>query len=194
MSGTKDFEAKREKLIELVRKRSYKEGDFTLASGKKSTFYLDLKETTLSQEGMLLVGKLACDWMEREGLSFHAVGGMTMGADPIAVAIAYEAGLRGIPLESYIVRKEPKGHGTGQWLEGTNRFPKGAKLLVVEDVVTTGGSSLKAIQAIRAAGFEVAALLTVCDREEGGRAVFEREGVKYFSLSLLREVRAKNIN
>src|SRR3989338_2338985 len=150
--------ARKEKQVELreiIRARSYREGAFTLASGKKSTFYLDLKETTLHQKRMMLVACLACDLTESEKLEAYAGGGMTMGADPIATAISFEAGLRKKSLPAFIVRKEPKGHGTGQWLEGVKTYPQGAKLLVVEDVVTTGGSSLQAIKAIRAAGFVV---------------------------------------
>lgn len=139
---------------------------------------------------MRLVGALACDLLQRHQWQVFAVGGMTMGADPIAVAIAFEASLRGISLESFIVRKEPKGHGTGQWLEGAAAFPKNAKFLVVEDVVTTGGSSVKAIEAIRASGFQVDTVLSVCDREAGGEAAFARIGVKLVSLSRLAEIQA----
>jgi orotate phosphoribosyltransferase len=138
---------------------------------------------------MLLVGALACDLIAERKLTPYAVGGMTMGADPIAASVAYEAGFRGMALESFIVRKEPKGHGTGQWLEGVKTFPKGAELLVVEDVVTTGGSSLKAIQAIREAGFVVKQVLTIVDREEGGHAAFAAAGVELLPLLQLSQVR-----
>ena len=191
MLESRESEKKRQRLLEIIREKSYREGDFTLASGKKSSFYLDLKETTLSQEGMLLVGALACDWLKKQKWQVHAVGGMTLGADPIAVAVAFEAGKRGMPLQAFIVRKEPKGHGTARWLEGTKTFPENAPVLVVEDVVTTGGSSLKAIQAIREAGFRVQGLLTVVDREEGGASAFQQAGVDFFSLCRLHEVRGK---
>src|SRR3989344_3310358 len=113
-----------------------------------------------------------------------------MGADPIAPAISFAAGLRSRPLPAFIARKEPKGHGTGQWLEGVKTYPKGAQLLVVEDVVTTGGSSLQAIKAIRAAGFVVDAILAIVDREEGGCEAFAAAGVKLHALATLSDIRA----
>ena len=189
MRTEKSHAQKTEELRKIIREKSYREGDFTLASGKKSTFYLDLKETTLNQAGMLLVGALACDLMDSRKLSPYAVGGMTMGADPIAASVAYEAGTRGRKLESFIVRKEPKGHGTGQWLEGVKTFPAGVEFLVVEDVVTTGGSSLKAIKAIREAGFLVKQVLTIVDREEGGAAAFAAANVELISLFRLSDIR-----
>src|SRR6478609_8399805 len=125
-------------LPKLIRQRSYREGDFTLASGKKSTFYVDLKATTLHPDGAYLVGKLAVAEAKRAGLEVQGVGGLTLGADPIATAVSLAAREAGLEWPAFIVRKEPKDHGTARYIEGVENLRPGAKLLVVEDVVTTG--------------------------------------------------------
>lgn len=178
----------RDKLKSLIREKSYREGDFTLASGQKSTFYIDLKATTLSADGAHLIGRLAVERVSKEGLQADAVGGMTLGADPIATAVSLASREKGWNWPAFIVRKEPKQHGTSQWIEGVENLEKGAKLLVVEDVVTTGGSSLKAIARLREEGFDPVALLTIVDREQGGAEAFESEGVRMFSLFTISEI------
>ncbi len=185
-------EEKRKKLIKLAHKLSYKEGNFTLASGKKSRFYLDLKELTLSQEGLQLIGELACEKMEQHWSHIHAVGGMTLGADPLAVAIILEAAKHKQKLAAFIIRKAEKDHGISRPMEGTQRFPKGAKVLVLEDVTTTGGSALQAIRILQNGGFQVEGLLTVVDREEGARNLFDKEKIPFHSLCTLEEVRTSN--
>jgi orotate phosphoribosyltransferase len=180
----------REELVRVVRRRSYREGDFTLASGKKSTFYVDLKATTLHPEGAKLIGQLAVELIEEQGVLVDAVGGMTLGADPIATAVSLAAHARGLVWPAYIVRKDAKGHGTGRYIEGVENLRPGARLLVLEDVVTTGGSSVQAIERLREAGYDPVAVLTVVDREQGGREAFEKLGLKFFALARLSEVQA----
>ncbi len=180
----------REKLLKLIRKQSYREGDFTLASGKKSTFYIDLKATTLHAEGAYLIGREAVRVVEENGFLLDGVGGLTLGADPIATAVSLASRERGWGWPAFIVRKEAKGHGTGRYIEGVENLKPGARLLVLEDVVTTGGSSLKAIQRLREAGFNPVAVLTVVDRLQGGEAAFAHVGVKLISLATIDQVRA----
>jgi orotate phosphoribosyltransferase len=177
------------KLLQILKEKSYREGDFTLASGKKSSFYLDVKETALSPEGAFLIGALAVEALDREGVSPYAVGGLTLGADPIATAVSLAAFAKGKNIPAFIVRKAPKDHGTLAWIEGAKAFPKGAELVVLEDVTTTGGSSLKAVEKLEEAGFKVSAILTVVDRQEGARKIIEGKGIQFFSLSTLPEIR-----
>lgn len=177
---------KKLKLLQIIRDKSYREGDFTLASGQKSKFYIDLKATTLHPEGALLIGQLVVEEMQRSDaqplLQIDAVGGLTLGADPIATSVSLAAHAAGIFWPAFIVRKEPKAHGTSRYIEGVENMKPGAKVLVLEDVVTTGGSSVKAIERLREAGFQPVAVLTVVDREQGGKAAFEQLGVRFYSL------------
>ena len=175
-------------LASLVKKLSYQEGDFTLASGKKSTFYVDLKNTTLHPAGADLIGRLAVKVLQDEGLHVDGVGGLTLGADPIATAVSLAAYQRDLVWPAFIVRKEPKDHGTGQYIEGAHNLIPGSKVVVLEDVVTTGGSSLKAIERLQEAGYQVAAVLTVVDREQGGAATFAAKDIPFFKLLTLNEV------
>jgi orotate phosphoribosyltransferase len=186
-AGTLD-EITRERLRRLVRDRSWREGNFTLSSGKKSTFYIDLKSSTLHPEGAMLIGALAVRELRARGLEVDAVGGLTLGADPIATAVSLAAREIGLFWPAYIVRKEPKGHGTGRYIEGTENLPPRARCLVLEDVVTTGGSSLKAIERLREAGYQPVAVLTVVDRNEGGRELIEREGLTFLRLLDLEDL------
>jgi orotate phosphoribosyltransferase len=179
----------REKLRKLVRERSYREGRFTLASGQVSDFYVDLKATTLHPDGAYLIGRLAVEVVREAGLQIQGVGGLTLGADPIATAVSLAAREAGSCWPAYIVRKEPKDHGTSKYIEGSENLPPGAKVLVLEDVVTTGGSSVKAIERLRAAGYHPEAVLTVVDREQGGAEVFSKLGVRFLSLLTLTEIK-----
>lgn len=177
-----------EKLISLIRKASYREGDFTLASGKKSKFYVDLKATTLHPDGAYLIGELAYQLIAREKLAIEAVGGLTLGADPIATAISLAGRAHAANWPAYIVRKEPKDHGTSRYIEGTENFRSGAPVLVLEDVVTTGGSSIKAIERLREAGYNPVATLTVVDRQQGGAEEIKKLGLKFFSLVTIEQI------
>lgn len=176
------------KLIQLIRQVSYREGDFTLASGQKSRFYIDLKSTTLHPDGAYWIGQLSVEKLLSSGLLIQAVGGLTLGADPLATAISLAARERGLSWPAFIVRKESKDHGTGRFIEGTENLRSGASVIVLEDVVTTGGSSLKAIERLRQAGYHPVAALTVVDREQGGAQRIEAAGVQFLSLIKLSEI------
>ena len=188
-----DYSTLRNQLIAFIRKQSYREGDFTLVSGKKSSFYIDLKATTLHPEGAYLIGELAVELLRRERISVEAVGGMTLGADPLATAVSLAARSQGLIWPAYIVRKEPKDHGTARYVEGVENLTPGARVLVLEDVVTTGGSSVKAIERLREAGFQPVAVLTVVDREQGGTEAFAAMNVRLLSLATLTEIKAQRI-
>jgi orotate phosphoribosyltransferase len=165
----------RERLKQIILELSYEKRLVTLASGRQSDFYFDGKQTTLHAEGGLLVGKAFYEAI-RDVPGVQAVGGITLGADPIATATSIAAFQAGQPLHAFIIRKEPKGHGTGQWLEGRKNLPPGTKVVIVEDVVTTGGSSMKAVNRAKEEGLEVLGIVTLVDREEGGRENIEAEG------------------
>jgi len=177
-----------QELARLVRKLSYREGDFTLASGQKSKFYVDLKATTLHPDGAHQIGQCAVEVLQREGIEVQGVGGLTLGADPLATAVSLAAREKGLIWPAYIVRKEPKDHGTARYIEGTENLSPGAQLVVLEDVVTSGGSSLKAIERLREAGYKPVAVLTVVDREQGGAELFAKAGVKFLRMITLRDV------
>jgi orotate phosphoribosyltransferase len=163
----------RARLLEIIRRRSYEEREVTLASGRKSTFYIDGKQTTLDPEGAYLTGKIFYRMIKGKA---EAVGGPTLGADPIVAAIALTSFQEGHPIAAFIIRKEPKGHGKGLWIEGDKAVQKGTRIAIIEDVVTTGGSLLKAIRVAEDHGLKVVQALTLVDREEGGKEQLAAEG------------------
>ncbi|HYL22721.1 MAG TPA: orotate phosphoribosyltransferase [Gemmatimonadales bacterium] len=171
MSSTAHLERR---LRDLLRERSVVRGDFTLASGQRSTFYVDARRTTMSGEGLTVIGALGLTRLTARGWIPDLVGGMTLGADPIAYAIAAAARAVGQPLDAFTVRKQAKAHGTGKRIEGC--FRAGAAVVVVEDVITTGQSAAEAIAAVTTEGGRVLGVLAVVDREEGGRAALEAAG------------------
>ncbi len=166
----------KEELKAIIRELSYEEREVTLASGRKSNFYFDGKQTTLHAKGGLLVGKAFWDVVKQFEGPIHGVGGLTLGADPIATATSIAADLDGFSVHAFIIRKEPKGHGTGQWLEGRKNLPPGSRVVIVEDVTTTGGSSMKAVERAHEEGLEVVGIVTLVDREEGAREAIEGAG------------------
>jgi len=167
-------------LIALLAACSAKRGQFTLASGKESTFYIDARLTTMSPEGLSTIGPLALSALRQTEWRVDAIGGLTLGADPIAYAISYASASSDQPLRAFTVRKEPKAHGTGKLIEGP--FKQGDHVAVIEDVITTGGSAIRAIDAVRAAGGVVTGVLALVDREEGGRQTIEKAGVPVIAL------------
>ncbi len=169
----------RSELMDIIRLLSYEEREVTLASGRKSNFYFDGKQTTLHPRGSVLVGKAFLAAARSFGGEVAGVGGLTLGADPIATATSLISSLESEPIPAFIIRKEPKGHGTGQWLEGGKNLALGAKVVIVEDVVTTGGSSMKAIERAREEGLEVIGVVTLVDREEGGSECFAAAGIPF---------------
>jgi orotate phosphoribosyltransferase len=172
-------------LIHLLASRSARRGQFTLASGRQSTLYIDARLTTMSPEGLVVIGSLGLGTI-RDTWKADAVGGLTLGADPISYAISYASALTDQPLRAFTVRKEAKTHGTGKLIEGP--FQAGDRVVVIEDVITTGGSALKAVAAVQAAGGTVAGVLALVDREEGGREAIEAAGVAVVSLVTAREL------
>jgi len=169
--------ADRERLLALLRTLSFERRKVVLASGKESDFYIDCKRTALTAEGHALVGRLLFDRVRRVRPLVRGVGGLTLGADPLASAIALISFLEAEPVDAFVVRKEPKGHGTGQWIEGRTTIPDGSRVAVLEDVVTTGGSALKAIERCRAEQLQVVTCIALVDRVEGGREAIEAQGV-----------------
>lgn len=166
----------KDELKPILVEMSYEERDVTLASGRKSNFYFDGKQTSLHAKGGLLVGKAFWEEVKQFEGPVHGVGGLTMGADPIATATSIAALLDGADVHAFIIRKEPKGHGTGQWLEGRKNLPPGSRVVIVEDVTTTGGSSLQAVERAQEEGLVVLGIVTLVDREEGAREAIETAG------------------
>jgi orotate phosphoribosyltransferase len=163
-----------QRLRELLRERSVTRGDFLLASGRRSSFYIDARRTTMSGEGLGVIGALGLARLAAREWAPDLVGGLTLGADPVAYAIAAAARAQGKSLDAFSVRKQAKTHGTGKRIEGC--FTPGAAVVVVEDVITTGQSAADAIAAVTAEGGRVLGVLAVVDREEGGRTMLEQAG------------------
>lgn len=163
------------RLLELLRTHAFERKQITLSSGKQSDFYIDCKQVTLTAEGHFLVGQLFRAVIARVAPTAEAVGGLTLGADPLVSATSLMSFLAGRPLHGFLVRKEAKGHGTGQWLEGRSRLRAAMPVVILEDVVTTGASTLRAIERARAAELDVVRVVALVDREEGGREAVEAQ-------------------
>ncbi len=176
----------REKLIQLLVERSFSRGRFILASGKLSSFYIDARMTTMSPEGLLILGPLAIDVIRGAGWSVDSVGGLTLGADPLAYSISTSSNDSPPLIRAFTVRKEAKTHGQRKLIEGP--FKKGDSVVVVEDVITTGSSAIHAINAILAAGGSVSGVLAVVDREEGGVDTIQKAGYDVIALTTIREL------
>jgi orotate phosphoribosyltransferase len=180
-------DADRSRLLELLRQLSFERRKVILASGKESDFYVDCKRTALTAEGHVLVGRVLFDRIRRLKPLVRGAGGLTLGADPLASAVAFASFLEGEPVDAFIVRKEPKGHGTGQWIEGRKTIPDGSRVVVLEDVITTGGSAAKAIERCRAESLQVVGCFALVDRGEGGREAIEAMGVPVEALFTRRD-------
>ncbi len=172
-------------LVALFRQKALKFGSFTLASGKKASYYLDGKQVTLDPEGARLVAEGILDLLLADGRLPAAVGGMAIGADPITAAVVTMSAVRGTPVRGFMIRKEAKGHGTHQYVEGPV-WP-GDEVAIVEDVVTTGGSSLAAIERAEAFGLKVIRVVGIVDRMEGGAQAFAQRGLRFDSLLNIRD-------
>lgn len=170
------------RLKQILLEKSYRQGTFKLTSGKESDFYIDGKQTTLSAEGAYLCGKLLFALLRQQPEKIAAVGGMTLGADPLVTAVSLVSFLEGVPIPAFIVRKEAKGHGTGQYLEGRNNLPAGARVALLEDVVTSGGTLLKVIERVEAEGYRVGLVATIVDRQEGGAEALAAKGYQLQAL------------
>lgn len=164
----------RRRFLALLQQLAYEDREVVLSSGRRSNFYIDCKQAVLTAEGHFLCGWLVGYVVEQVAPSAVAVGGLTMGADPIASATATLSFLGGRrPLNAFYLRKEPKGHGTSKWLEGDRAVPPGSEVVLVEDVITTGASTLKALERARAHDLRVLHVVALCDRQEGGREAVE---------------------
>ena len=179
-------ESTRTVLAKIVRERSVQVGAFTLASGRQSSYYIDARRTTMSAEGLDLIGDLGLTSIREAGWEPSLVGGLTLGADPVAYAVARASRESPPIVDAFTVRKEPKGHGAKRQIEGC--FESGSKVVVVEDVVTTGQSAIKAVEAVSDAGGVILAVLAVVDREEGGRELVEGTGLPLLSLLSLSDL------
>jgi orotate phosphoribosyltransferase len=178
-----------DRLLSILAERSARRGQFTLASGRQSTLYIDARLTTMSPDGLALIGPLALAALREVDWQVDAVGGLTLGADPISYAIAYASAETPAPLRAFTVRKEAKAHGTGRLIEGP--FREGDRVAVIEDVITTGGSALRAVDAVRAAGGTVAGVLALVDREEGGRDALVSAGLPVVALARASDIVAR---
>jgi len=173
-----EFNEDMEKLLDLAREKSFKYGDFVLSSGVKSSYYFDGRLTTLWPEGAYLVGKKMFALVKEAGVD--AIGGPTLGADPIVAAVALMSHLEGTPIPAFIVRKEPKKHGTQRNIEG--HLPPASSVAIVDDVITTGGSIFRAIEAVEAEGCRVGKVIVLLDRNQGGAAELRHRGYDFAAL------------
>jgi orotate phosphoribosyltransferase len=174
VNSSSDYYYLRDTLKDLLLTRSVQRGAFVLASGRHSSFYIDARLTTMSGDGLAVIGGLGLDRFAARGWTPRAVGGLTLGADPIAYALALTARRRGQLLDAFTVRKQAKDHGTGKRIEGC--FATGYPVVVVEDVLTTGSSALDAVRAVETEGGHILGVMAVVDRQEGGREAIERAG------------------
>jgi orotate phosphoribosyltransferase len=174
----------RHRLLELIKKEALFKGDYTLSSGKKSSYYIDLRLITMSSEGAYLIANILFDELKDEKID--SIGGLTMGADPIAAAYAAISFLRGKPSSAFIIRKEEKKHGKGKLIEGP--LKKGARVVIVDDVATSGGSLIKAIDAAEKEGCTVVKVMSLVDRNEGASAELAKRGFPLHSLYDLKDL------
>lgn len=177
-ASTPALENDRQGLIALISAEAVFHGDFTLSSGKKATYYVDMRKLTLDHRAAPAIGRLVLDAIR--DLNVDAVGGLTLGADPIANAVVHASVAAGAPVDAFVVRKEPKDHGRGRQIEGAE--VAGKRVVIVEDTSTTGGSPLKAAEVVTAAGAEVVAVVTVVDRKTGAQAAVEAQGYEWRSV------------
>ncbi len=178
----------RNRLKQILLDKSYRKGNFTLTSGKNSDFYVDGKQTTLSAEGAYLCGQLILELIQKEEIPIQAVGGMTLGADPLVTAVSVVSYLEKSPIPAFIVRKEAKGHGTGNYIEGLGNMEPGCRVALVEDVVTTGGTLLQVIERVEQQGFKVGLVVTIVERQEGGVEVLAKAGYRLESIFTKEEL------
>ena len=172
----------KDELLYFLKKDAYKKGEFKLSSGKTSEHYVNCKPVTLTGRGLTLISLLMLEHIET-----RVVGGLTLGADPLVSGVAVVSALDKTVINGLIVRKEPKGHGTGAWIEGPE-FPKGTRVTVLEDVVTTGGSAIKAAEKLRDAGYVVERVVAIIDRQEWGADAMKESGHELKSRITLEEM------
>lgn len=179
-----DTESLRQVLLDLIIKYAYVEGDFILSSGAKSSYYINCKQVTLRAEGALALGRLLFQLLPPDTA---AVAGLTLGADPMVTAVSLVSAWSSKPIPALIIRKQPKGHGTQAYIEGPS-LASGAKVVVLEDVVTTGGSALTAVERLQAAGYQVSQILALVDREQGGKELYQSKGIEFQALFSIKDI------
>lgn len=172
----------RERLISIIKELAYEKKKVVLASGRESDFYVDLRNVTLHPEGLYLTSSLLFDLLQSEFPDVQAIGGPTLGADPIIAGVVLQSFLKNKPLLGFIIRKEPKKHGLAKMIEGDKNLKNLKKVIIIEDVVTTGESSYKAYNIAKDSGFEVLGIIAILDREEGAKEFFQEKGIKFKSI------------
>lgn len=188
---TSDITLLRQQLLDLFCNKAYQEGDFVLSSGQRASYYINGKQVTLHPQGALAIARLLLPMLP---MDTDAVAGLTLGADPIVASVSVVSALENRPLPALIIRKEAKGHGTKAYIEGPD-LPAGAKVVVLEDVVTTGQSAMKAVERLRGAGYRVDRVISLIDREQGGAEFYQQVELKFEAVFSIREIqaRAKNL-
>ena len=182
--ATTDLTSLRQFLLKLLVDLAYQEGDFTLSSGQKSSYYINGKQVTLNAEGALAIGRLILSILPE---NTQAVAGLTLGADPIVSAVSVVSAYENRPIPALIIRKQAKGHGTQAYIEGPS-LPEGAKVVVLEDVVTTGASAMLAVERLQAAGYQVQDIISLVDRQQGGAELYSKAGLNFQALFSIAEI------
>lgn len=185
--ASSDLTSQRQLLLDLFCQVAYKEGDFVLSSGQRSSYYINGKQVTLHPQGALAMGRLLLSQLPTDTT---AVAGLTLGADPIVSAVSIVSALENRPIPALIVRKESKGHGTMAYIEGPS-LPAGAKVVVLEDVVTTGQSAMKAVERLREAGYSVEQVIALVDREQGGAEFYQSAKLKFDAVFSIQEIQER---
>ena len=183
---TADLKTLRQMLLELICQVAYKEGNFELSSGQKSDYYINGKQVTLHAQGGLMVARVLLDMLPEGTVG---VGGLTLGADPMVSAVSIAGAYEGKPVTPLIIRKKAKDHGTQAYIEGP-ALPAGSAVVILEDVVTTGASAMKAVERLRAAGYVVNEILSLVDRQQGGRALYETAGLSFRPIFTIDQIKA----
>ncbi|MBD2568180.1 orotate phosphoribosyltransferase [Anabaena lutea] len=186
-AATTDLTTLRQKLLDLFCQLAYQEGDFVLSSGQRSSYYINGKQVTLHPQGAVAVGRLLLSMLPENS---QAVAGLTLGADPIVSAVSVVSVYENRPLPALIIRKEAKGHGTMAYIEGPT-LPEGANVVVLEDVVTTGQSALKAVERLQAAGYTVDTVISLIDRLQGGAELYQSAGLKFAALFTITDLQER---
>lgn len=184
-AATADLTTLRQHLLDLFCTLAYKEGDFVLSSGQRSTYYINGKQVTLHPQGALATGRLLLSMVP---VDTHAVAGLTLGADPIVTAVSVVSAYENRAIPALIIRKEAKGHGTRAYIEGPS-LPDGAKVVVLEDVVTTGQSAMKAVERLQQAGYSIEQVIALVDRQQGGAELYQQAGLKFQALFSIEEIK-----
>lgn len=186
-AATADLITLRQHLLDLFCQLAYQEGDFVLSSGQRSSYYINGKQVTLNPQGALAIGRI---FLSQLPADIQAVAGLTLGADPIVTAVSVVSAYENRPIPALIVRKESKGHGTKAYIEGPS-LPAGALVVVLEDVVTTGQSALKAVERLRQAGYSVNQVMALVDRQQGGAELYHSVGLNFQSVFSIQEIQER---